>query len=118
MQKLSVIINNEPSLEKTQIVSFSGDFDGAAKDSIVELEKTVQSCNDGCTLIFDFAGLNYLNSFAIGQLVEWHNILNTKNGKILVVGANKNVEDIFSILGIASIFKIYPTLELAKESLA
>ena len=118
MQKLSVQINKDAQIENTSIVSFVGDFDGAAKESITELEAYVATSTDGANLIFDFTSLNYLNSFAIGQLVEWHNVLNTKKGKILIVGANKNVEDIFTILGIASIFQIYPTMELAKQSLA
>jgi anti-anti-sigma factor len=114
MQKLNISITNYPEIPGSQIVYFEGDFDGYAKDNITELQKVIDECTDGCTLIFDLSKLNYLNSYAIGQLVSWHNHVNTLNGKILIVGANKNVEDIFSVLGINSIFKTYATLEELK----
>ncbi len=118
MQKLTVSLINYPEIENTQIAYFEGDFDGAAKDDITDLQSAVDSCTTGFTMILDFSKLNYLNSFAIGQLVAWHNVINAKQGKILIVGTNKNVEDIFTVLGINTIFKTYPTLEAAKADIS
>jgi anti-anti-sigma factor len=117
MQKLTITINSLPEIPNAQIVHFDGDFDGYAKENITDLQKTIDECAAGAVLIFDFAKLNYLNSFAIGQLVAWHNAVNTKGGKILIVGINKNVEDIFSVLGINNIFKAYATIEELKQDL-
>lgn len=115
MQKLHVTISDYAEMPNAKLVSFDGDFDGYAKEDITDLQKAVDECAPNSVLIFDFARLNYLNSFAIGQLVAWHNVVSTKGGKIYVVGVNKNVEDIFSVLGINNIFKTYPTIEALKN---
>lgn len=117
MQKLNVTLTKYPEVPNSQIAYFEGDFDGYAKENIVDIQKTVDECPNNCILIFDFSKLNYLNSFAIGQLVAWHNALGAKGGKILIVGTNKNVDDIFSVLGINNIFKTYSTLEELKKDL-
>ncbi len=117
MQKLTVTINDYPDIPNSKIITFDGDFDGYAKENIVDLQKSVDECAANTILIFDFSKLNYLNSYAIGQLVSWHNVVKTKGGKIFIVGTNKNVEDIFSVLGINNIFKAYPTIEALKQDL-
>lgn len=117
MQQLNVTLSPYSDLPKTQIAYFEGDFDGAAKDSITELHTAVEGLPEGSTLILDFSKLNYLNSFAIGQMVEWHNLIETKAGKVIVVGTNKNVEDIFTVLGIGDIFKSYESLDQAKSDI-
>ncbi|MDH5596576.1 MAG: STAS domain-containing protein [Candidatus Peregrinibacteria bacterium] len=117
MQKLTVSIGDLPGVPNAQLVKFVGDFDGYAKESITGVESAVNEATAGSSFVFDFSGLNYLNSFAIGQLVSWHNSLESKQGRILIVGTNKNVEDIFSVLGINTIFKNFATLEEAKKEL-
>ncbi|MBN2306818.1 STAS domain-containing protein [Candidatus Peregrinibacteria bacterium] len=114
MQKLLLSITDYPELPNTKLVYFEGDFDGYAEDTITELQTTIDQAGPGSTIIFEFSKLNYLNSFAIGQLVAWHNAMNAKQGKILIVGINKNIEDIFSVLGIESVFKTYNNLEELK----
>ena len=115
MQKLTVTISDYAEIPNGKLVSFDGDFDGYAKEDIVELQKNVDECAPSTVMIFDFSKLNYLNSFAIGQLVAWHNVVSTKGGSIYIVGTNKNVEEIFSVLGINNIFKTYPTIEDLKK---
>ena len=115
MQKLSLSITDYAELPNAKLVYFDGDFDGYSEDTIAELQGAVDEAGPSSTLIFEFSKLNYLNSFAIGQLVSWHNTMNTKQGKILIVGINKNIEDIFSVLGIESVFKTYASLEELKS---
>lgn len=118
MQKLNISITNYPEITNCQIIYFEGDFDGYAKDTIVDIQSKVDECPEGSTIIFEFTKLNYLNSYAIGQLVAWYNAVNAKNGKIIIVGINKNVEDIFSVLGINSVFKTYSSLDELKKALS
>lgn len=116
MQKLTLSITDYPDLPNTKLVFFEGDFDGYSEDTITELQGAVDQTGPSSTLIFDFSRLNYLNSFAIGQLVAWHNAMNAKQGRILIIGINKNIQDIFSVLGIESVFKTYSSLEELKAS--
>lgn len=114
MQKLTLSITDYPDLPNAKLVYFEGDFDGYAEETIAELQTAIDQAGPGAMLIFEFSKLNYLNSFAIGQLVAWHNAMSTKQGKIMIVGINKNIEDIFSVLGIESVFKTYNNLEELK----
>lgn len=111
MQKLTLNMVEYPDIPNSKLVYFDGDFDGYSEDTVGELQGEVDQAGPGSTLIFEFSKLNYLNSFAIGQLVAWHNTMNSKQGKIFIVGINKNIQDIFSVLGIESVFKTYATLE-------
>jgi anti-sigma B factor antagonist len=116
MQKLTVTL--APSARaKTTLITFEGDFDGYAKENITEIQKKVDESKEGENLILDFAKLNFLNSYAIGHLVAWHNHISKLGGQIVIVGLNKNVEEIFSILGINSIFKSFADIKSAEAAL-
>ena len=117
MQKLTIAIEDVKGIENAHLVRFEGDFDGYAKENLVDIQKYVDLSAAGSILIFDFNKLNYLNSYAIGHLVAWHNHLVKLGGKILMVGTNKNVEDIFAILGIGNLFKIFPNMDAAMKAI-
>lgn len=116
MQDLTVTIEPHASVPNTFIAHFEGAFDGHIKEPITELEGMVMS-DEGHNYIFDFAKLSFLNSYAIGQLVAWHNHLLNINGQIVIAAPAKNVEDIFNIVGISNMFKIFPDLDTAANSL-
>jgi len=115
MQSLIIQTEKFNEVANTQIVHFNGDFDGYVKENLTEILKLIEDGEAKTRLIFDFSKLNYLNSYAIGHLVAWHNKLTESEGEIIIVGINKNIEDIFSILGVNSLFKTFPDLEAAKE---
>lgn len=115
MQKLTLSITDYPDMPNAKMVYFEGDFDGYAEDTLTELQSQLDQAAPSSTFIFDFSKLNYLNSYAIGQLVSWHNVMTGKGGNVLIVGVNKNIEDIFTVLGIGSVFKTYPSLEELKK---
>ena len=117
MKKLVITIEEVKEKPNSHIISFDGDFDGAAKENLTEIQGFVDGATQNTSLIFDFSKLNYLNSYAIGYLVSWHKIINQKGGKIHISGTNKNVEDIFAILGISSLFKIFPDMTSAMAEL-
>ena len=117
MQKLTITIEKHPELENTHIAHFEGAFDGSLKEPLAELEDLINKSPAKTNVILDFKKLDYLNSYAIGQLVAWHNHLLKGQGQIMVAASSKSVEDIFNILGISNLFKIFPDIESAIGSL-
>ncbi|MBN2087908.1 STAS domain-containing protein [Candidatus Peregrinibacteria bacterium] len=113
MKKLQITFEKINEKPNSQIVKFDGDFDGSVKENLTETYSLVDEAPQGTNLIFDFSKLNYLNSYAIGHLVSWHKTINQKGGKIFISGTNKNVEDIFAILGLATLFKVFPDVTSA-----
>jgi anti-anti-sigma factor len=116
MQKLTISVekNVEPNLH---IAHFEGAFDGSVKEPLVDLEGLINESPNRTKVVLDLKNLSYLNSYAIGQLVAWHNHLVKIEGQIILAAPSKNVEDIFNILGISALFKIFPDIQTAVESL-
>jgi len=117
MLPINISITTPPDIPNAKLLHFDGNFDGYAEEAIKPVSELVESCPADFNLIFDFSKLSYLNSYAVGQLVAWHNHLNTLNSKIMIVGTNKSVQDIFSVLGINNVFKLYATLDEAKKEI-
>ena len=117
MKKLIITIEEISEKPDSHTIIFDGDFDGSAKENVAGIESFVNSASEKTNLVFDFIKLHYMNSYGIGQLVNWHNVINQKGGKIAIVGANKDVEDIFAILGISGLFKTYPDMTSAIATL-
>lgn len=113
MKKLVITIEEIKEKPNSHAIIFDGDFDGSAKENVTIIQNFIDEASEKTSLIFDFTKLNYLNSYAIGQMVNWYNILSQKSGKIYIAGTNKNVKDIFTILGITSLFKIFPDMTSA-----
>jgi anti-sigma B factor antagonist len=69
------------------------------------------------TLILDLTEVPYVDSAAIGCLVNAH-VSRTKAGRRLaLVGEAERVQSILSITGVIKVFSLFPTLDAAGESL-
>lgn len=93
-----------------QIVYFDGDFD---KAGFADIKEKISDFVLNFTLkamIFDFANLKFINSEGIGYLTEVHTHLIQRGSKLVIVGLNAHVQDVFNAIGIAEIMPIYPSL--------
>ncbi len=103
-------INIENLDNDSQIVKFNGEFDKAGHTEIRETLDTSVKSFEGKNLIFDFTNLKFINSEGIGYLMEIHAHLVKKDKKLVIVGLNNHVEDVFKTIGINEIISIYPNL--------
>lgn len=94
-----------------QVVTFNGDFDKVGfsdiKDKITDFVKAFELKS----MIFDFTNLKYINSEGIGYLMEVHTHLIQRDHKLVIVGLNPNVKDVFSAIGIMEIVPVFATVE-------
>lgn len=72
------------------------------------------SPQQGLCLIFDFAGLEYMNSKSIGYLTDWYSKISALGGKIVIAGARENILDILQVVGLTQLINAYSTVEEAK----
>lgn len=101
-------------LNDYQIVNFSGDFDKAGFAEIkAKISDFVMNFSLK-TVIFDFSGLKFINSEGIGFLMEVHTHLVQRDRKLVVVGLNAHVKDVFNAIGIA---EIVPSFDSVNEYL-
>jgi len=105
---LSITIQSDN--EEYTVVKFDGDFDKAGHN---EVKETLSKCFKefvGKYLVFDFNNLRFINSEGIGYLMEVHTHLAQNDQKLVIIGLNAHVADVFETIGIAEIVSIYPTM--------
>lgn len=93
-----------------QIVKFNGEFDKAGYAEVKDrLDGFIESFNLK-TLIFDLHNLKYINSEGIGYLMEVHTHLTQRGRKLVLIGPNAHVKDIFAAIGITEIVPVFDQL--------
>ncbi len=68
-------------------------------------------------LIIDLGKVTYLNSTAIGVLVQAHTTYSKNKGKVVINGVNKNISNIFVITKLTLVFDVTETREEAVSKL-
>lgn len=112
MQKsLNITVMPLDADKRSQVVKFDGDFDKAGYGEVRdELNNTVKSFA-GSFLVFDFSRLKFINSEGIGYLMEVHTHLVKQDKKLVIVGVNNHVKDVFETIGISEIISLYDNVE-------
>ena len=61
-------------------------------------------------LVFDFSGLDFMDSSGIGVIIGRYKLMRALNGTVSVVCQKRSVEKILELSGIRRIINIYDTL--------
>lgn len=110
-EKLQVEIKKSEENSGLEIVEFSGDFDKVGYNSVHDVLNAAVKGFEGKALVFDFNEVEFINSEGIGYLLEVHNFLAKKDKKLVIVGVNAYVDDIFQTIGIRDIVAIYKNVD-------
>lgn len=106
--ELVVDKKTNPNLWK---VDFFGNLDSYSlqtkKKEILDYIETVEPA----TLMFDFTGLNFINSESIGLVLHISEKLAEKKKKLVLVGAKKNVFQVLDVIGAFELVPHYRTFE-------
>ncbi len=100
-----------------QVIGFTGQLD---ETNVDEEAKKIYAAIDGMKeprLVFDFSGLDYMNSKSIGYLTDWYSRVMSKNGKMVIASPKPNILDILKVVGITQIISVCASLEEAKGEL-
>jgi len=57
-------------------------------------------------LIFEFSGITYISSAAIGSFIIFQKEVKKYNGDLIIVNPKRNVHEVFALLGFVSFFNI------------
>lgn len=108
---LKVSMIDSPKDSTYQVMKFVGEFDKAGHADVREDLNSKVRAFSGTSLVFDFTELKFINSEGIGYLMEVHAHLLKKDKKLVIVGINDYVKDVFSAIGITEIISVYDSLE-------
>ena len=98
------------------IISISGQF--VLKNLTVvrtAFEKTVKT--DETLVLLNLSEASHIDSSAITLLLNFSKRIKTKNGKLLAYGANKDMAEIFSIVGLDRIVPLYSSFKNFQSSI-
>lgn len=121
MTQATITIEDIPaSLQGTaaKLVKFVGQLDESNVDEKAKLiYAVIEQAPKNLFLLFDFEGLEYMNSKSIGYLTDWYGKVTEGGGKIVISKAKSNILDILQVVGLTQLINCYPTLDEAKFAL-
>jgi anti-sigma B factor antagonist len=68
------------------------------------------------SLIINLERVNYMNSLGLGALISAHASVKKVNGEIKLVGVSKNIQNLFTITRLITIFDVQESVNEAVES--
>lgn len=101
-----------------KLVRFQGQLD---ESNVDEKAKTIygllEQYPQNLYLLFDFEGLEYMNSKSIGYLTDWYGKITEGKGKIVIAKTRSNILDILQVVGLTQLVPCYQTMDEAKFAL-
>jgi len=93
-----------------QVLKLVGYLDG---HTFVELEKRIDALVRAghARLVVELSGLNYIASAGVGVFINGQHRVRNSGGNLQLVNPTASVREIFSILGLESLFVIHDTLD-------
>ena len=100
----------DSKLGDAAVVQISGRIDASGSNLFEgHCNKIIEGGSN--TLIFDFAGLEYLSSAGLRSILSIAKKAKALNGKIIICGLKGGAKEIFDISGFSSMFPMAETLE-------
>ncbi|WP_231856619.1 STAS domain-containing protein [Pseudodesulfovibrio piezophilus] len=97
----------ESSENGITILSIEGNLDADGTQAMEE--KVIGLLENGETrLLFDFSGLDYINSSGLRVLVLAYQRLKKASGKVAICGIKDYIQEVFEVSGYDKIFPLYP----------
>ena len=103
------------SKENGTILHLTGKIIG---DGVPQLKQTIEERMDLGTkwLILDLAEVPLMDSSALGTIVAAFLRLQSNNGKLVLLNAQKSILDVLAITKLDSLFEVYNDMQVALES--
>lgn len=99
---------NEEKDGEVVILGLSGKFD--TENAKTFLEKISQIVDGGERyVLLDFTNVTYINSTGLRALILLAKRLGSSSGKLVLAGVNDQIQKVFKISGLTSIFVLQPT---------
>lgn len=98
-----------------QAVQLAGDMDKAGLDVVRDQIDQLSRNFPYQYFVFDFSGLNFINSESIGFLMMIHSHLVKMKKVLVVVSAKDHVKDVLSVIGILNVIEYHDSFDEFKK---
>lgn len=99
--------------KRALLIRVSGELDHHMAAKVKEEADSALCSSNAINIIFDFTGLEFMDSSGIGVIMGRYKKVRTLGGRIIVFGVNASVLRIMEMSGIDKIIKLTPSLEKA-----
>ena len=108
---------NIPAGKTVKVVRIVGQLDESNVDEQAKfVYQLIEATPQGLSLIFDLAGLEYMNSKSIGYMTDWYSKISSTGGKVVLASPRDNILDILQVVGLTQLVNTYPSLDEAKAA--
>lgn len=110
--EINIKTHEVPGAANKKIMVFEGSLDATNIESVAQQVQEILSSGVK-HIIADFNKLRYLNSTALGHIINFNKQAKNQGGSFVLVNVNENVYEIFDIVGATSILSFYPSADKA-----
>jgi anti-anti-sigma factor len=115
-KKTQVEINDIPDRKNIKLIKISGNLDVINSDPVMQVLEFFLEKNPGVNLLFDMREVQFIDSYGNLVLIKCHMKAKKNGGEVKVFSLNKNIKDIFDIVGISKLIPIFKFYEDALTS--
>lgn len=110
-------VQGVPQGKIVKLIRIVGQLDESNVDEEAKkIYQIIDATPQGLSLIFEFTGLEYMNSKSIGYLTDWYSKVSATGGKVVIAAARDNILDILQVVGLTQLVNAYATLDEAKQA--
>jgi len=115
MTELSATISDGAS-PNVKVVALMGEMDESSIEGLKQNLDPILNDTNIKSLILDLSKLKFINSKGIGYLVSIHTHLSKDQRVLILTGANEEVMDVITLVGLTTIIKYFNTVEEATQN--
>ena len=102
--------------QNTQVVTIVGEIDGSSAPQAQEV--ILAQVSEGSKVVLDMTGVTYMSSAGLRMLLLAYRTVNSRGGKIVLVGLSSDLKDTMSVTGFLDFFTCVDTLDAGLAALA
>ena len=107
---IQIKVDDAPGHPEAKIMTFVGSLDATNIQGVSQ--KVIELIASGIKFIIaDFGQLKYLNSTALGNIIDYNKRTKEKGGQFILANVSDSVYEIFDIVGATSILLFVDTVE-------
>ncbi len=117
MNELELSAHRLEELSNTLLVSPKGIIRGLTCESFRTQIDGLLEQTQATSIVIDFSDVGSIDSSAAGFLLNIHDRLDTRGGRLALANLTPGVRLVIDSIGLTSFFTVYPSLEEAVEEL-
>ena len=103
-------------MQDVNVVKLTGDLDGSNAASVQAQIMPLAVAN--VKMILDMSEVSYMSSAGLRMLLVMYRTINSKSGKVVLVGLSEDIQDTMSMTGFLGFFTYLETLDEGLKNLS